>query len=77
VLSQDRAEIDRLWNESWQIWFPKGKQDPDLVLLRVQVESGEFWDLSGTNGVRFLWAAAKAYFQGEKVGQVPNTHGAL
>ncbi len=77
VLSQDRAEIARLWNESWRIWFPKGKEDPDLVLLRVPVETGEFWDLQGTKGMRFLWQATLAYFRGEKVADVADAHGTL
>ena len=75
VLSQDRAHIARLWNESWRIWFPKGKEDAEIVLIGVRVERGEYWDLHGKNGVRFLWEAAKAYFAGEKVESVPETHG--
>ena len=77
VLSQDPAEISRLWNESWRIWFPKGKEDPELVLIRVPVETGEFWDLQGTKGMRFLWQATMAYFRGEKVAEVPDSHGVL
>ncbi len=77
VLSQDPAEISRLWNESWRIWFPTGKDDPELVLIRVPVETGEFWDLQGTKGIRFLWQATMAYFSGEKVADVPDVHGAL
>lgn len=77
VLSQDKAEISRLWSETWRIWFPKGKEDPDLVLIRVPVETGEFWDLQGTKGMRFLWQATMAYFRGEKVADVPDTHGTL
>jgi general stress protein 26 len=76
-LTQDRAEIAQLWNESWRIWFPKGKEDPELVLIRVPVETGEFWDLQGAKGVRFLWEAAKAYFSGDNVEPVPNSHGTL
>lgn len=77
VLSQDPAEIARLWNESWRIWFPQGKDDPELVLIRVPVETGEFWDLQGTKGMRFLWQATKAYFRGEKVADVADAHGTL
>lgn len=77
VVSQDRAHIARLWNDSWRIWFPKGKEDPAIVLVRVRVESGEFWDLHGKNGIRFLWEAAKAYFSGEKVEAVPEVHGSV
>jgi general stress protein 26 len=77
VLSQNPAEIAELWSESWRIWFPKGKEDPDLVLIRIPVETGEFWDLQGTKGMRFLWQAATAYFSGEKVSDIPEAHGTL
>jgi general stress protein 26 len=76
-LSQSRSEIERLWTESWKIWFPKGKEDPDLVLVRVRVTNGEFWDMQGTKGIRFLWEAAKSYFTGEKPESVPEAHGKL
>lgn len=39
----DRAKIDALWSDVLKAWFPKGKDDPDLVLLRVDLEEGEFW----------------------------------
>jgi general stress protein 26 len=77
VVSQDRAHIARLWSNAWRIWFPEGKDDPQIALVAVHVESGEFWDLHGKNGVRFLWEAAKAAFRGEKVESVPQAHGTL
>jgi general stress protein 26 len=76
-LSQSRPEIERLWSEGWKIWFPKGKEDPDLVLVRVRVSNGEFWDMQGTKGIRFLWEAAKSYFSGEQIESVPEAHGKL
>jgi general stress protein 26 len=39
----DRAMIDELWSESVEAWFPKGKSDPNLALLRVDPDEGEFW----------------------------------
>jgi len=32
-----------LWSDDVKAWFPKGKTDPNLVLLRVDPEMGEFW----------------------------------
>ena len=34
----DRAKIDELWNTFAQAWFPEGKDDPHLALIRVDVE---------------------------------------
>jgi general stress protein 26 len=39
----DQAKIDALWSKSVEAWFPKGKNDPNLVLLKVDPDTGEFW----------------------------------
>lgn len=41
---RDRAKIDELWNPVLKTFFPDGKDDPNLVLLRVQPEHAEIWD---------------------------------
>ena len=63
---RDRALIDRLWSESWRAWFPGGKDDPALCLLKIEAREGEYWDNSGLKGVRYLFDGVKAIFQGEK-----------
>jgi general stress protein 26 len=40
--SQDDAARDRLWNPVVAAWFG-GKNDPDLVLLRMTLQEGEIW----------------------------------
>ncbi|MDE0879216.1 MAG: pyridoxamine 5'-phosphate oxidase family protein [Sphingomonas bacterium] len=40
----DRAQIDKLWNNHVEAWFPKGKDDPNLTLLRFDIESAELWE---------------------------------
>lgn len=76
-LTRDRDMIEKLWSDAWLIWYPKGKNDPDLVLLRIVPERGEYWDMSGTTGVRFLWEAATSFFRGEKVQPVEGAHGVV
>lgn len=44
----DRARIDALWSPAMQLYFPDGKDDPDLRLIRVQAESAEYWDGPGS-----------------------------
>jgi len=39
----DRAVIDRLWNRFVAAWYEHGKDDPKLVLLRLDPESAEIW----------------------------------
>jgi general stress protein 26 len=62
---RDRGLIDRLWSESWKIWFPQGKDDPSLCILVVDPSEATYWDGAGVQGLRFLFEAAKAYIRGE------------
>jgi general stress protein 26 len=73
----DRARLRRLWKTEWQAWFPGGPDDPEAVLLRVDGEAGEYWDNSGTSGVKYLIAAGRALLTGRKpaVGDDPQVHG--
>ena len=43
-LVRDRAKIDELWKPEFKIWFPEGKDDPNVALLRVSLDKGEYWD---------------------------------
>ena len=61
---EDTQRARRFWKESYKVWFPKGPDDPDLVLLSVEPEIAEFWDVAGVNGLRYLFDAAKAYVTG-------------
>ncbi len=42
-IEQDRAMVDRLWNRFVAAWFEGGKDDPKLVLLRLDAETAEIW----------------------------------
>jgi general stress protein 26 len=63
---RDRGLIARLWRSSWKVWFPKGKDDPSLCLLRIDPTEAAYWDMSGSAGVRYLFGMAKAYVTGHK-----------
>jgi general stress protein 26 len=41
-LEADRSMVDRLWNPFVAAWY-EGKNDPKLVLLRLDPEQGEVW----------------------------------
>lgn len=47
-LVRDRAKIDELWRPEFKIWFPEGKDDPEIALLRVRLEKAEYWDSPGS-----------------------------
>jgi general stress protein 26 len=61
---KDRNLIDHLWSEAWKVWFPEGKADPTLCLIRVDGREGEYWDNAGVQGIKYAFEAAKAYMQG-------------
>jgi general stress protein 26 len=43
-LVAEQALIDAFWNDAMKAFFPGGRTDPDLVLLKVNVHTVEYWD---------------------------------
>jgi general stress protein 26 len=72
---QDRQLIERLWQDAWKVWFPHGKDDTTIALLRFDAERGEFWDSAGTRGVQYAFEAARAYLRGDKPQVDADRHG--
>lgn len=35
----------RLWSKMAEAWFPKGVEDPDLVLVSVEIDEAEYWNV--------------------------------
>lgn len=64
MVIHDKAKARELWNPAAEIWFPKGVDDPKLVLLRVGIESAEYWDAKANSMVQ-LYRSAKALLTGE------------
>jgi len=63
-LIDDRSKVHELWDETYKVWFPGGKDDPDIELISVRPEYGEYWDTTGGNKAKYLWEATKAYISG-------------
>jgi len=62
---RDRSMIEKLWKESWKLWFPEGKSDPKIALLKFTAHEGEYWDNAGMQGLKYIYQVAKAYVAGE------------
>ncbi len=43
-LVRDRNKIEELWKPEFKMWFPEGKDDPEIALLRITLEKAEYWD---------------------------------
>lgn len=57
---RDMDKAKKLWRKTYQTWFPKGADDPRLVMIRVRGEAAEYWDNSGVQGLKYIFKAVKA-----------------
>jgi len=64
-LVRDRKKIDELWREQFQMWFPEGKDDPNVALLRIKVEKAEYWD-SPSSAISYVLDFVSALVTGEE-----------
>jgi general stress protein 26 len=62
----DRSKMEELWSPLFKNWFPEGLEDPDLTLIRVRVESAEYWDSPSKMIVRLV-GFAKALAGGGRI----------
>jgi general stress protein 26 len=62
--SDNRAKIDELWSPVAGVYF-KGKDDPDLILLQIDVQRAEYWD-SKSNKMVQIFEMIKAGLTGKQ-----------
>lgn len=62
---EDNKKEKELWNPMYKAWFPEGLEDPNLCLIKVSIESAEYWESPELKLVR-LAGFAKAILQGKK-----------
>ena len=43
----DEAKLKELWNTFAEAWLPGGPEDPNAVLIKVDVDEAEYWDTPG------------------------------
>ncbi len=61
----DKSKIDELWNDSLSVWFPQGKDDPNICLIKFKPESAEYWDAPSSKFVH-AYGYVKAKLTGEQ-----------
>ena len=66
TLVDDRAMVREMWNPVVGAWFPDGPDDPDVMLLRVDAESAEYWKAPGGR-LASLLSFVKAKATGESL----------
>jgi|JI10StandDraft_1071094.scaffolds.fasta_scaffold415551_1 general stress protein 26 len=62
----DRGRIRAAWSPANRVYFPKGKDDPELCLVVMHPEEAEIWDVSGARGIGYLVEAARALLSGHR-----------
>ena len=71
---EDQAKKEELWNQWVEAWLPDGKTDPNVVLIKVNPHTAEYWDSPGGRVASLLsFAKAKATgqpYQGTDQGRV-------
>ena len=69
--STDRAVIDRLWNPFIAAWY-EGKDDPKLVLLKLEPEGAEIWENASSivAGIKMMFGADPKKDYKDKVAKV-------
>ncbi len=76
-VTADRAKIDEAWSETMKAWFPEGKDSPDIAVVEVKAEQGEYWNMELRHRFQFVVEAGKALLTGEAIpedGDVPGEH---
>lgn len=67
---RDQQKIDELWKPAHKAWFPEGKEDPEIRVLRVTVEFAEYWHAPSNAVVKNFEILKRAVSGGEgKVGE--------
>ena len=58
-IDQDRARIDKYWNPVVAAWYPDGKDDPHLTMVRFDADDGRVW-VSDKGAIGFGYEVLKA-----------------
>jgi general stress protein 26 len=64
AVSEDAAKKQALWSPMAKAWFPGGVDDPDLLLVRIDIEHADYWDVKESKIVQ-LWRMAAAAVTGK------------
>ena len=58
-----------VWHPALRTWFPEGKDDPSIALIRVHPAKGEYWDSPSSTFVQ-LYGSVKAALTGQPATEI-------
>lgn len=50
----DRKKTEELWTPIVKIWFPDGKEDPNISIIKVKPTNAYYWDTDGNRMINFF-----------------------
>jgi general stress protein 26 len=50
-----------LWHEALRLWLPEGPESPDVVLICVKADSGQYWEGNYSGSLDKLTTVAKMF----------------
>jgi general stress protein 26 len=62
---RNEQEARELWNIHAKGWWPEGPASPSLMLIRVQVQTAEYWE--GPSSTSYMLSLLKAVALGQRV----------
>jgi general stress protein 26 len=72
----DQSKVREMWNPLVAAWFPRGVDDPHLALVKVTIESAEYWD-SDLSKMTQLLKMARSAVTGHQPEIKPGEHGRI
>lgn len=73
TLVSDPEKIEKYWSSFAKTWFRGGKDDPNIILIKVKPVDGYYWDTKNGKWVTMLKIAAGAVTGKEMDGGVEGT----
>lgn len=64
-VEHSEPHIKRFWNAVASAWFPEGRSDNDLTMLKFTPKSAEIWAGPGSS-IKFGWEIARAKISGDE-----------
>ena len=58
TIDHDAERIRKYWNAVVSAWYPEGREDPHLTLLRMDCDDAQVWISQGA--MKFAWEIARA-----------------
>lgn len=66
----DQSTIDALWSDALKAYFRRGRKDPNLVLIRVEIRTAQYWEGPSTGvGKLLAFVAARVTGDDSKLGE--------